>query len=153
MGTDRRLLTDRRARPTKPLTRHSVWGRRKSCRRERESSNYYVDRYESRYFVLISLILGLCVLDAYFTLKIIDFGGQELNRFMLSFIYREPALALVFKYLITALSIVFIVVHKNFRVFGRCKAQEFIYFIFFVYSALVAYEAVVFFKHIRALGP
>lgn len=152
MGTERRHIADQRCVPTRPLSRYSFRGRRKKARREGEASDYYVDRYEPRYFVLISLILALCVLDAYFTLKIIDFGGQELNRFMLVFIDKKPISALIFKYLITAFSIVIILVHKNFRIFGRLKVCSLIYVFFFVYSSLVAYEAAVFFYHIMRLG-
>jgi hypothetical protein len=152
MGAERRQLADQRRMPTRALSRHSLRGRRKGCRRQGENSNYYVDRYEPRYFVLISLILGLCVLDAFFTLKIIDFGGRELNRFMLAFMYENPVSALIFKYLVTAVSIIFILVHKNFQVFGKLKVFSLIYVFFIVYLSLVAYEAAIFFAHIKTPG-
>jgi hypothetical protein len=152
MDIERRHITDHRRAPTRPLSRYSLWGRRKKARREGEDRNYYVDRYEPRYFILISLILALCVLDAYFTLKIIDFGGKELNRLMLIFVYKKPISALVFKYLVTAVSIIFILIHKNFIVFGKIKVFYLIYVFFSVYLTLVAYEAIVFFNHIRALS-
>jgi len=152
MGVERRQIPDRRLIPTRPLGLYALWGRRKKARREEEDRNYYVDRYESRYFILISLILALCVLDAYFTLKIIDFGGKELNRLMLIFLYKKPISALIFKYLVTAVSIIFILIHKNFRVFGKVKVCSLIDVFFSVYLTLVAYEAVIFFNHIRALS-
>jgi len=138
--------------PTRPLSPHSLRGSRKKARRQEEDRNYYVDRYEPRYLILISLILVLCILDAYFTLKIIDLGGKELNRFMLVFIEKEPVAALVFKYLVTAVSIVFILIHKNFLVFGKLRVSSLIYVFFCVYLTLIAYEAVVFFNHTRAPG-
>jgi len=125
-----------------------LWRHRKKARREGEDRNYYVDRYEPRFFILISLILALCVLDTYFTLKIIDFGGKELNQLMLVFIYKRPISALVFKYLVTAVSIIFILIHKNFIVFGKVRVRSLIYVFFAVYLTLVAYEAVIFFNHI-----
>jgi hypothetical protein len=152
MPIERRHLTDHRRTPTRPLSRYSLWGHRRRARREAEDKNYYVDRYEPRYFILISLILALCVLDAYFTLKIIDFGGKELNLLMLVFIYKKPISALVFKYLVTAVSIIFILIHKNFRVFGKVRVCSLIDVFFFVYLILVAYEAVIFFHHIRTLS-
>jgi hypothetical protein len=152
MPAERRSTTDLRRTPTRPLSRYSLRGRRKKARREAEDKNYYVDRYESSLFLFISLILALCVLDAYFTLKIIDFGGKELNRLMLVFIYSRPVSALVFKYLVTAISIIIILVHKNFIIFGRVRVLYLIYVFFFVYLTLVAYEAVVFFSHIRAFN-
>lgn len=148
MPIERRNTTDHRRTPTRPLSRYSLWGHRKKARRKAEDKNYYVDWYEPRYFILISLILALCVLDAYFTLKIIDFGGEELNRLMFVFIYKRPISALVSKYLVTAASIIFILIHKNFLVFGKIRVFYLIYAFFFVYLALVAYEAVIFFNHI-----
>ncbi len=108
MSTERRSKQDRRRVSTRPLSRHSLLGRRKTARRQEEDSNYYVDRYEPRYLILISLILILCILDAYFTLRIIDLGGKELNRFMLVFLNTNAVAALVFKYLVTAVCIGFI---------------------------------------------
>jgi len=120
-------------------------------RRAGEERGYYVDRYEPRYFVLVSLILILCVLDAYFTLKILELGGSEMNRFMFVLLYKQPALAMIIKYLVTASSIIFILVHKNFVVFGRLKVNGLIYAVFSVYLVLVMYEAAMLFKPIRAL--
>jgi len=150
MDTERRQVPDRRRIPTKPLSRYALWGHRKKSRREEDDNNYYVDRYETHFFLLISLILILCVLDAYFTLRIIDLGGRELNRFMLVFLYKKPISALVFKYMVTAAGIAFVLVHKNFMIFGRIKAGFLIYAFFLIYLILGVYEAFVFFNHIRA---
>lgn len=152
MDIERRQKPDQRGVPTRPLSRHSLQGRRKKARRQGENSNYYVDRYEPRYFILISLILVLCVLDAYFTFKIINLGGKELNRFMLVLINNKPVAALVFKYLVTAVSVIFILVHKNFLVFGKVKVSSLIYVFFSAYLTLIVYEAVVFFRHTRTPG-
>lgn len=151
MGSERRQIPDRRRTPTKPLSRYALWGHRKKSRREEEDNNYYVDWYEPRFFILISLILILCVLDAFFTLKIIDLGGRELNRFMLVFLYKKPISALVFKYMVTAAGIAFVLVHKNFMIFGRIKAGFLIYALFLIYLILGVYEAFIFFNHIRPL--
>jgi hypothetical protein len=152
MGIERRHRPDQRRVPTRPLNRHSLRGSRKKARRQEEDRNYYVDRYEPRYFILISLILVLCILDAYLTLKIISLGGKEMNRFMLVFINKKPVAALVFKYLVTAVSIVFILIHKNFRVFDKVRVSSLIYVFFSVYLTLIVYEAVVFFNHTRGPG-
>jgi hypothetical protein len=152
MSIERRNTPDQRQTPTRPLGRYSLIGRRKKARRADEDKNYYVDRYEPRYFVFISLILLLCVLDAYFTLKILDFGGQELNILMFKFIYNKPISAMVVKYLGTALGVIFILIHKNFIVFNRIRVYHLIYMIFLIYFVLVMYEAVVFFQHIRLLS-
>lgn len=150
MDIEKRKTSDRRRIPTRPLTLYALRGRRKGARRSGEDKNLYIDRYEPRFFILISLIMVLCVLDAYFTLKIIDFGGKELNLFMFIFIYKQPIPALLFKYLVTTVSIIFVLVHKNFVVFGKFKVSSLVYIVFSVYLILVLYEAIIFFNHISA---
>jgi len=152
MDIEKRKTPDRRRIPSRPLTLYALRGRRKGARRSGEDKNLYVDRYEPRFVILISLIMVLCVLDAYFTLRIIDFGGKELNLFMFIFIYKKPIAALLFKYLATMVSIIFILVHKNFVVFGKFKISFLVYMVFSVYLILVLYEAIIFFNHIRTLS-
>jgi len=122
-------------------------------RREEEGANYYVDRYGSRYFAVVSATLLLCVLDAYLTLRILRFGGNELNPLMLLFIDRKPTLAMIAKYLGTAACIIIILVHKNFVVFGRLKVGYFLYVIFIVYGAVVSYEAFIVLAQAKIVGP
>ncbi len=147
MQDERRRQADRRKTPTKPFSRHIIKGRRKQARRVEEDKDYYVDRYESHYLVFLMFILILCVLDAYFTLKILHHGGTELNPLMITFIDREPFICLLVKYLITAICLVVILIHKNFIVFGKVRAYFFIYVIFFLYLVLVLYEAIFFLSH------
>ncbi len=147
MQTERRKNTDRRKAPTKPFSRYSIKGRREKARRTEEDKNYYVDRYELHHFIIILLIMVLCVLDAYFTLKILHMGGTELNPLMIGFIDRAPFVCLLVKYLITAACLVVILIHKNFMLFSKVRASFFIYIIFFLYLTLVLYEAIFFFSH------
>lgn len=109
-----------------------------------------MDRYEPRYFVLIGLILILCVLDAYFTLKINNLGGLQLKQIIPVFINVKPFAALVFKYLFIAVGVVFILIHKNFLVFGKVRVSSLIYIFFYVYLTMVAYETVNYFNHTKA---
>jgi len=147
MQTDRRQIADRRKSPTKPFSKFIFKGQRKKVRRLNEDRNYYVDHYEARYLALVLSILVLCVFDAYFTLKIIHFGGKELNPLMINFIERNPEWCLTVKYLVTVVSLIILLIHKNFIVFGKVKARYIIYLIFFLYFILVLYEAALYFSH------
>ncbi len=147
MSVERRKIAERRHTPTKPLSRFSFRGLRKKARRRNEGENYYVDWYESHYFILIVFILIMCVMDAYLTLKILHFGGQELNPLMLIFFNNLPILSMIFKYLITAVCITIILIHKNFIVFGKVKVYHIIYFVLAVYLILVLYEAYIILTH------
>lgn len=146
---EKRQVPDRRSRPTKPFSRYSLKGFRSRSRRSGEDKNYYVDRYEPRYFVLITLILLLCVLDAYFTLKILQAGGKELNPFMLRIMNKNPVLALVIKYLITAAGIAVLIVFKNFVVFRRIRVSSLIPVVFLIYLFLVVFEISFYYSRIR----
>lgn len=147
---EKRQIPDRRSQPTKPFSRYSLKGLRSMSRRTGEDKNYYVDRYEPRYFVLITLILLLCVLDAYFTLKLLQAGGREMNPFMLRIMEKNPNLALVIKYLITAGGIAILIIFKNFVVFGRIRVSRLIPVVFLIYLFLVVYEISFYYSRVHA---
>jgi hypothetical protein len=147
MQTDRREQSDRRKFPTRPFSKFMMKGHRSHARRKEEDQNYYVDRYDAKYLALVLSILVLCVFDAYFTLKIIHYGGKELNPLMIKFLDKFPEMSLFMKYLVTVISLVILLVHKNFILFGKVKAYFFLYVIFSLYFFLVLYE--VFFLFIR----
>jgi hypothetical protein len=147
MQTDRRKNSDRRKFPTRPFSKYMLKGRRKQARRKDEDQNYYVDRYDAKFLALVLSILVLCVFDAYFTLKIIHDGGKELNPLMIKFLDRFPEMSLFVKYAVTAISLVILLVHKNFIIFRKVKAYFFLYVIFSLYFILVLYEVFFYFSH------
>ena len=142
MSDERRTHSYRRNSATKPLSRFTYRGRRRKLRRIEEGHNYYVDRYNVRYLFLIITILILCFLDAYLTLLLLQLGGVELNPFMLYFIKKDVVLSMAVKYVMTASALIFILIHKNFKVFGGLKVGNFIYAILILYSGIVLFEAV-----------
>ncbi len=101
----------------------------------------YTNSYESHYLVLILSILLLCILDAHFTLQLLQMGGVELNPIMIVLLEKDVALSLVLKYLITASGLIFLLIHKNFRIFGNIRVSRLIYFVFILYVLLVLAEA------------
>jgi hypothetical protein len=149
MHTERRKESNRRKSPTRPFSKFIFKGRRRHARREAEDRNYYVDRYDAKYLALVLSILVLCVCDAYFTLKIIHYGGKELNPLMIKFLDKFPEMSLSLKYVITALCLVILLIHKNFILFGKVKAYFFLYVIFALYFLLVFYEVAFFYFHAR----
>jgi hypothetical protein len=152
MNTERRQQVDRRTNPTKPLSRYIFRGRRVRARRDDENVNYYVDRYNPHYLAITCSILVLCVLDAYLTLTLIRFGGVELNPFMLVLMNKDIVLAMVIKYLLTAFCMIFFLLHKNFRIFGKLRIGALLYGVFALYVVLVFFEAFSFFKVAKILN-
>jgi hypothetical protein len=140
MTAEKRAQSDRRISPTPPFSKYIFLGRRKKARRQHEDRNYYVDRYELRYLFIIAAILVLCILDAYLTLTLMRYGGQEVNPFMLALMNKNIGLAMVFKYLITACCLIFFLLHKNFKIMGGFKIKSMIYAVLGLYIALVGVE-------------
>lgn len=128
---------------------YTLRGRRKKARRAGEGENYYVDRYELRYLFLIITILVFCFLDAFLTVILLQLGAQELNPFMLLFIEKDVVFSMVVKYVMTAVSLIFILIHKNFRIFRNVRVHSLLYCVLTLYVALVLFE---FISYIKIVG-
>ena len=137
---ENRQLTDRRKRPTKFISRFTMTGHRKKARRQAEANNYYIDKYERRDLLMIGLLILLCILDYSLSFKIFQKGGSELNVLMVMLMNSNKAFLLLVKLGLTFICLVFILFHKNFKVFGLIKAHVLINFVFSVYFVLVLYE-------------
>lgn len=78
-----RTSSDRRQRPTPFLSRYTLWGRRRSNRRDSDPrSHYYVDRASGFYLTVLIIILAMILFDTTSTLYIISHGGSEANPLM-----------------------------------------------------------------------
>lgn len=140
MLAEKRRAEDRRSRPTRFLSRYTLKGRRRKARRQNEAANYYVDRYELRYLILIGLIMILCFLDYFFSFKLLRLGGIEINLLMSNLLKNKGILLLFIKLGLTFFGLMFILFHKNFKVFGVLKTRVVIYYVFSLYLALILYE-------------
>jgi len=89
---------------------------------------------------MIGLVMIFCILDYGLSFKIFQRGGSELNLFMATLLNSKKALLLLVKLGLTSICLVFILLHKNFKVFGLIKAHVLIYYVFSVYFVLVVYE-------------
>lgn len=140
--TCRRKRIDRRIKPTSFFSKYSILGRRKNNRRITDPGyNYYVDRYGFKCIVAFIIILILCVIDAKITIRIVEAGGTEINPIM------DWALSLgvtwfqIIKFSITGICLFFLMVHKNFVIFGGLiNVRNVVTSILILYSVLVIYE-------------
>ena len=114
-----RDLTDRRNRPTSPLDALRPVGRRKAPRRrEDRSGNYFVDRFGAATLAMIVSLLGLTITDGVLTIELLDRNSEEINPIMAHLLGRGQHAFLAGKYLLTAAGLPFLVVFKNYRLFG-----------------------------------
>jgi len=112
----RRVIQDRRSRPTSFISALRFGGRRKGFRRKEEGQNRYVDRLSLRTVVLTSIILILSILDAIFTFVQIENGASELNPLMMEIIHSNFEAVLIIKSLGVGLMACFLAIHQNFKI-------------------------------------
>lgn len=113
---ERRVLNDRRKKPTPGLSRYTFFGRRKAIRRTLESEKGgYVDRYSHVLFFFLVLILGLNILDSIFTMMILDMKGWELNPVVQSVMNIHGDRFWIWKFGIVSVSLILLCLHSRFK--------------------------------------
>ncbi|HHP7234413.1 MAG TPA: DUF5658 family protein [Desulfobacterales bacterium] len=139
INLDRRSGRDRRAygglqmrRPFSPIRRKVL------RRRDDRKSLYYVDEYNPRLVIPILLILLLSMLDAFFTLVLIDNGAVEINPLMAFYLEVGPGVFLTVKYVLTCLSL-FVLLMFSHRAAQSMKMESIKIFSFII----VAFTGVV----------
>jgi len=79
-GPNQRRGGDRRKRPTPMWSRYVFCGgRRRHVNRGEEREGAFVDVHGPGVFLMVLAIVGLNLLDAWFTLLFLSYGGKEMN--------------------------------------------------------------------------
>ena len=133
----------RERRRTPFLQNYRYWGsrgRRKSVRRREDKVGTYVDWYEPRLSLTAIAILLLCILDAILTLHLLHHGAFEANWLMAALLAQDLHLFAVVKLSLTALGVLFLVVHAHFTVFRRFRVARVLDGLLLLYLCLVGYE-------------
>ena len=113
---EKRTVKDRRRKPTPGLSRYTFFGRRNTLQRaEEKAKGGYVDRYSPVLFFFLVLILGLNILDAFFTIMILDMKGWEANPIVRSVMDIHGDNFWVWKFGIVSTSLVLLCLHSRFR--------------------------------------
>ena len=117
-------------------------GRREGIRREEDSLRiFFFDRYHPKLFAAITAILMLSILDALFTLILIDNGSSELNPVMAYALQFGLLPFIVVKYFLTSIGVVLILVFKNvFITKAKIYTQTLFSAVIIVFSAVIAWE-------------
>jgi len=114
--TARRIVPDRRKRPTPFINRYSfIGGQRKTVRRKEDNNKYvFVDLYSTRLFITLLILSTLSLSDSYFTLTLIKEDiAVEINPVM-SFFLRYGNTPFIFsKFLITSIPLFILCICKN----------------------------------------
>ena len=116
--------------------------RRRGARRSSDAHTFYVDWYEPRLLYITLGVLMLSSVDAVMTLNLLQHGSVELNPIMGLLIEQNVSLFVYTKLMLTGASLVFLVVHINFRLFRFIKIIHCLIAALVGYLILVAYELV-----------
>ena len=135
-NVDGRAGKDRRKEPTPAVSRYTLFGRRRAIqRKEDQPKGGYVDRYSPVLFFFLISIVGLNILDAFFTLMILDLKGWEANPVVRSVIDLYGTEFWIWKFSIVSVSLALLCLHSRFRL-----VKEVIIGISCLYLVVVAYQ-------------
>ena len=113
---ERRVTPDRRRQPTPGLSRYTFFGRRQKFRRkEDQEKGGYVDRYSSRLFFFLVLIMGLNIFDSILTMMILDLKGEEINPVVRAVIEIHGDKFWVWKFGIVSVCLILLCLHNKFK--------------------------------------
>jgi len=94
-------------------------------------------QHGSKTFAAAMMIILLSVLDAYFTLDLVNRGAEELNPIMAYYLERGPLTFFAVKYLLTWASLTVILTLKEGRFFGARIQRKSLLWLFMIALALV----------------
>jgi hypothetical protein len=94
-------------------------------------------QHGSRTFAASMIIILLSVLDAYFTLDLVNRGAEELNPIMAYYLERGPIIFFSVKYLLTWASLTVILTLKEGSLFGVRIQRKSLLWLFMIALALV----------------
>ena len=117
-------------------------GRRERSRRDEDSGKAFIfDRYNQKFFVAITTILILSILDAVLTLIVIQRGAKELNPVMAYFLEHGTSTFIVAKYILTSVGVLILLIFKNVFL-TRLKIYTHALFpcVIFVFITVIAWE-------------
>lgn len=136
---ERRTRFERRRSLFHALWRGNFGGRRRSPRRTGERHAVVTDWFHPQWLAVALLILLLCGADAFLTLTLISHGATEINPFMAPLVDGSGHSFAAWKFGLTALGVVLLVLLGELRILGRAVGTI-LYVVLGMYVTLVGYE-------------
>lgn len=134
---DSRARRDRRKQPTPMFSRYAFFGgRRAAHRRGAEQGQGFVDVHGHGLFAVVTGLAALNILDAFFTILFLSYGGEELNPIVQLSLDMGMWSFIALKSVGIGICAVFLVVTKNYLVSRIGLA-----FVFVGYTALLGWHA------------
>ena len=139
---DKRRGIDRRTNNKARLKYLLFNGRRERFRRDEDKGKAFIfDRYNHKFFLAITAILILSILDAVLTLVVIQRGASELNPVMAYFLEHGTLTFIVAKYVLTSIGVLILLIFKNvFLTKLKMYTHSLFPCVIFVFSIVIAWE-------------
>lgn len=99
-----------------------------------------LDWHDSGLFLLAVSIMIMSCMDAFFTLRILALGGEELNMAMQVMLDVSTMAFLVIKYSATGIGVVVLVACARMRLGGLLRVRRVLHGVTAIYAALIIYE-------------
>ncbi|MFQ5642701.1 MAG: DUF5658 family protein [Thiogranum sp.] len=139
-AAERRTGQDRRRHSWRTLTYCGLQGRGRRRNARRDGHSYYLDWYKpSLVFTGLAVLLMSC-LDALLTLTLLDRGAYEANLLMAHLLETSDSVFVVTKVTVTAIGIVFLLMHSHFRLLKVTSGKHMLQFLVPIYGLLIIYE-------------
>jgi hypothetical protein len=139
-SSERRVRRERRSRTLFSLLSGSFKRRRHGPRRVFDASIAVTDWYAPQWLAAGLVILILCVTDALITLVLLGRGAYEANPFMDTIVHGDGRSFVAFKFGLTAVGVVVLILLARVRAFGRLPVSILLYGVLLGYLCLVGYE-------------
>jgi hypothetical protein len=115
---ERRSGINRRKKALPFFCKYWFKGNRSLPRRQEDRQfPQMVDRYSTKLFAVILFILALSILDAFFTLILLEKGAKEINPLMDYYLKVSPTLFFCIKYMLTCSSVLLVLFIKDSYIF------------------------------------
>lgn len=139
--SNRSAAIDRRQNQSRSAFYSMFRRRRASVRRGDELDRpQYLDVHEPWVIMITVAVVLLSMFDSIFTLHLLQMGSEELNPVMDYLLQRDTRLFLAVKFGLTAVCVIFLVMHKKFKLFNAISGYQMLVGAFGLYFLLVTYE-------------
>ena len=139
---DRRAIADRRQFTWRTVFYGFMRSRRHAGRRDEDGEVLFLDWHHPWLFFLAVGTMIMSCLDAFMTLRLMDYGWVELNPFMAALMGQGTGIFAASKIATTGTSILILVFLAKARFLNRVRAGLFLTVFFSLYACLVCYEFV-----------
>lgn len=111
--------------------------RRRVCDRKKP---VYIDIHDPKTVMLALGIMLMSICDAFFTMRLLSYGSEELNPVLAALIEIDLTLFLFIKFFITGAAVSFLVMHRFHLILNRVSGQQLLVLCALIYMVLIAYE-------------